>query len=440
MRILVDQSGYDLLNVGDVAMLQACVTRLRAHWPGAEIMVIAHDAERLASYCPGTVPIGRTLADRPVFRAVPRKPRLIAEQVWKIIAPYGAGRLGVRRRSWAVRPDRPRTAIQAVRAADLVVASGGGYVTDTWWWHAAGVLSLLALAQRLGKPTAMFGQGIGPIGRPGLRAQARAVLPGLAVLGLREAQIGRDLAISLGTTPEAITVTGDDAMELSAGAQVASGDALGVNLRVSGYAGVDPAAAKAVGTLLRDIAAGLRAPVIALPVSRYAADSDLDAIRALLGDGSGDGESVSDAGGQGQEEGQGGVALNDLVSPAALAAAAASCRAIVTGSYHAAVFALAQGVPAVCLTKSPYYDAKFDGLRALFPGACFIESLAAPDVAGRLRAAVDQAWDLPRPEREAARDAATRQRDAGRAAYARLRVQAGLDPVLATVGGAGPLA
>lgn len=235
MRILVDQSGYDLLNVGDVAMLQACVARLRARWPDAEIMVIAHDAERLASYCPGTVAIGRTLADLPFLSPLPRRPRLIAEQAWKMTAPYLCGRFGFRGRgaarnrlgSSSAGRGRPRTAIQAVYAADLVVASGGGYVTDTWWWHAAGVLSLLALAQRLGKPTAMFGQGIGPIGQPWLRAQTRSVLPGLAALGLREDQIGRDLALSLGTAPGVLALTGDDALELVTGTSVADGEALG---------------------------------------------------------------------------------------------------------------------------------------------------------------------------------------------------------------------
>src|SRR5207244_3068484 len=47
-RILVDQSGYDLLNVGDVAMLQSCVLRLWRLWPDAEIMVICHSPGRLA--------------------------------------------------------------------------------------------------------------------------------------------------------------------------------------------------------------------------------------------------------------------------------------------------------------------------------------------------------------------------------------------------------
>ena len=38
------------------------------------------------------------------------------------------------------------------------------------------------------------------------------------------------------------------------------------------------------------------------------------------------------------------------------------CRVVVTGSYHGAVFALAQGIPVVALVKSPYYVNKMAGL------------------------------------------------------------------------------
>ena len=413
-RILIDQSGYDLLNVGDVAMLQSCVIRLRRLWPGADIMVVCHAPERLASYCPGTTAIGQTLAGLPFFRMLPRRPRLAAEQAWKMAAPYFA-------RSRAVRPTRPRTAIQAVRAADLVVASGGGYVTDTWWWHGAGVLSLLRLAQRLGKPTAMFGQGVGPIserGRAGSRAlcrQARAVLPRLAVLGLREDRIGKDLAISLGVPSSAVAVTGDDALELIAagsavdgsahGGSAQRGGALGVSMRVSPYAGVDRTAAETVGHLVVQAAETFRAPIVTLPVSRYPVDGDLDALRALLH----------------PERSGADIVLHDLATPDALITVAADCRVIVTGSYHAAVFGLARGVPAVCLTRSAYYDAKFAGLRALFPGACLVVSLDQPDLAGRLGQAIDQAWHLPAQARDDARKAAAGQRQAGRQAYARFR-------------------
>ena len=410
-RILSDQSGYDLLNLGDAAMLQSCVIRLRQAWPEAEVMVICHAPDRLAAYCPGTIAIGRTFADWPAIRLLPRRPRLAAEQAWKMAAPYFCGRFPSRR----IRPGRPGTAIQAVRAADLIVASGGGYLTDTWWWHAVGVLSLLSLAQRLGKPTAMFGQGVGPIGDEGglsragraiLRRQARVVLPGLAVLGLREDRIGRDLALRLGTRPGALVVTGDDALELTPSeAGPPAGRALGFSMRVSAYAGVDSATAEAIRAPVLRAAEDHGAPIVGLPVSRYPVHGDLDALRTLLQ----------------AERSQTRIALNDLAAPGDLVTAAACCRAVVTGSYHAAVFGLAQGVPAVCLTRPRYYDAKFAGLAALFPGACFIVPLDQPDLAGRLRQAIDQAWDLPAPARAAAREAAARQRQAGREAYARFR-------------------
>ena len=407
-RILVDQSGYDLLNIGDAAMLQSCVLRLRKLWPDAEIRVICHAPQRLASYCPDTTAIGRTFADLPFFRILPRRPRLAAEQAWKIAAPYFCGRFRPRR----VRPGPPRT-------ADLVVASGGGYVSDTWWWHGAGVLSLLTLAQRLGKPTAMFGQALGPIraGRWGaLRVQARAVLPRLAVLGLREDRIGRDLALSLGAPADAVTVTGDDALELIPDASAPNGRALGLGMRVSAYAGVDQETAAAIAGLVVRAARAFRAPIMALPVSRYPVGNDLAALRALLCPKG----SPAD------------IILDDLDAPDALATAAARCRITVTGSYHAAVFGLALGVPAVCLTRSSYYDAKFAGLSALFPGACFVVSLDLPDFADRLRRAMDQAWHLPAPARGAARDAAARQRQAGREAYAQFRNAVEKDRMMCT--------
>jgi polysaccharide pyruvyl transferase WcaK-like protein len=235
MKVLVDHDGYDLLNLGGVAMLQACVVRLRQQWPEATIRVIAHAPDRLQQYCPGTIAIGRTFADSRYIQIFPRKARLASEQLWRIAGPQLRPKLGRGHGGDA----GPLTAIEAVRWADVVVAAGGGYLTDTWWWHAAGVLSLLDLAQSMGKPTAMFGQGIGPLRGHALRALACRVVPKLAVLGLREQVTGLGLALSFGTPPDVIRVTGDDAIEVIPGAVGApTGTALGVNIREADYAGV----------------------------------------------------------------------------------------------------------------------------------------------------------------------------------------------------------
>ena len=44
----------------------------------------------------------------------------------------------------------------------------------------------------------------------------------------------------------------------------------------------------------------------------------------------------------------------------------ARCRLVVTGSYHAALFALSMGVPAIGIATSRYYEDKFLGLADQF--------------------------------------------------------------------------
>ena len=274
----------------------------------------------------------------------------------------------------------------ALARADLVVSSGGGFLNDTFAVHAMGVLSLLAAAQRRGVPTAMFGQGLGPLTRPWLTALARRVLPRLRLLSLREEEAGIAILLNLNVEPDRVCMTGDDALRLAgAGQPAAYGDALGVNVRMSTYARVDQDDAerlrRALGTFLNR---GEAATIVSVPVSGYARDLDQASIRAIL-----------PAGIQ--------VAHDEAAStPAALAAATSRCRALMTGSYHAGVFALARGIPVVGLSRSRYYDLKFAGLRGLFPaGAVRVVSLDDPDAEAKITEALEAAWHTDRSTRDA---------------------------------------
>ena len=53
--------------------------------------------------------------------------------------------------------------LQAIDDADLVVVNGAGIMTDAFRESALGILATLDLAIRRDKPTAIFGQGFGPI-------------------------------------------------------------------------------------------------------------------------------------------------------------------------------------------------------------------------------------------------------------------------------------
>jgi polysaccharide pyruvyl transferase WcaK-like protein len=83
------------------------------------------------------------------------------------------------------------------------------------------------------------------------------------------------------------------------------------------------------------------------------------------------------------------------------------CRVVVTGAYHAAVFALAQGIPVVCLAKSRDYVAKFLGLEDQFGRGCETIFLDEPDALEKLADAIGRTWQsaelVRRPLQEAAR-------------------------------------
>ena len=53
-RVFIEHSSYDLLNIGDTAMLKTTVTRLQDRWPRARLQIITTSRERLTALCPGT--------------------------------------------------------------------------------------------------------------------------------------------------------------------------------------------------------------------------------------------------------------------------------------------------------------------------------------------------------------------------------------------------
>lgn len=402
MRILIDQSGYHLLNLGDIAMLQAAVARLHRAWPDARLEVISHAPERLERYCPLAQPATWINDGDPTMGRPSARVRAGLVQIHKALTPYVALRPVLRRRAGGGR--QPNGLLSAIAGADVVVGAGGGYINDSFWWHGAAVLSVLDLAQRLGKPTALFGQGLGPLAHRAVRRQARRVLPRVKLIGLREGVTGVPLLHSLGVDPDMVLVTGDDAIEvigIPAGGGV-TGRAIGLNLRVSSYSGVSDRGARTLVQAVEAFARKNATRIVGLPVSRFPRDSDLSSIRSTLGPAADE------------------AVLQDLETPESLVDAVQDCRVVVTGSYHAAVFALTRGIPAICCSSSAYYDQKFSGLAAQFPG-CSIVRLDDPELGSTVEHALESAWEGADSVHPRALEAAQEQLALGRAAYRRFK-------------------
>jgi polysaccharide pyruvyl transferase WcaK-like protein len=227
------------------------------------------------------------------------------------------------------------------------------------------------------------------------------VLPNVDTIALREARSSRPLLMSLGVGLDRVVTTGDDAIELAYEERPAVlGRAVGINLRLARAAGATERDIEPVREGLRRFLRDCPAPVVGLPIARQR-ELDVQAIQQMLA-------------------GHDGDVGQDLDTPLKVIRRTGLCRIVVTGAYHAAVFALAQGVPAVCLARTRYFHEKFLGLADQFGAGCHLVSLDDEDLAGALARTMTMAWDEAPVVREPLRRAAARQIAQGLAAYQRL--------------------
>jgi polysaccharide pyruvyl transferase WcaK-like protein len=223
------------------------------------------------------------------------------------------------------------------------------------------------------------------------------------VIALRERRRGPALLERAGVATSRIVVTGDDAIELAHAQRPEElGHDLGVCLRVAGYSPVSDRARSSVAAALRSAAhefgAGL-SPVIISEVRSEDRRSTLPLVRGF--------ERVRRP-------------LGRFARPQDVAAQVGRCRVVVTGAYHAAVFALSQGIPVVALTSSTYYDDKFLGLGDMFSTGVDLVRLEDDDLADRLCAAVRSSWKRAPEERPALLTSAVQQIALGRRTFERV--------------------
>lgn len=385
-RVLIDPGSHHLLNLGDVAMLQVCVERLRGLWSHPDLRALTVAPELLDRLCPGVAAIDATGR----YDLVAAPPRLRGPR------PVARARLAFegRRRGGAV-----AAYVAELLAADVLVLSGRGGLTDAFADEAGAVLAELELAAAIGLPTALLGQGLGPLDDPRLREQAARVLPSVRLIALREERGAARVLAPAGVDAARTVVTGDDAIEPAFRARRAPDDQrrLGINVRVAAYSGIGAAEAEAVARAASRVAERHGAELQPIAISTHPAENDHGALATVLGDRP--------------------PPPND---PAGAIELIGGCRTAVVGSYHAAVFALAQGIPAVGLAASPYYAEKFRGLAAQFGAGCRVVELDRPGGLDEVEPALEELWRDAPALRDELLAAAERQIERGHDAYARL--------------------
>ena len=422
--ICIDPGSYNCRNVGDFAMLQVAVARWKAMWPSASIDIVTDAPDALAPLGSNVTPLSvkarsswlqahvlgrfhsllpsaaaasveamerrlKMETARPLERALTLKHRLIGEDAESV------SRL-----------------LRSLRRADVVMLTGAGIMTDAFFQSASAILDTLEIAIR--RPlqrrpvTAIFGQGFGPLDNPVLRRKAAAVLPHIDLIAIRERRASLPLLLELGVRPERIIVTGDDAIELAYERRKPEFErGIGINVRVAYYANTDRSVLSLVGDALQAAAGRYEAPLVPVPISLQQGGIDAAAIQELLG-------------GHAHRTDSGA----SLKTPAEVIDQVGRCRVVVTGSYHGAVFALAQGIPAIALVRSTYYENKFAGLADQFGGGLELVHMDAPAFRQQLDAALARAWSTAERVRPMLLEAAARQIALSRSAHSHVAERA----------------
>jgi polysaccharide pyruvyl transferase WcaK-like protein len=423
MRVIVatglNTGDAEFKNMGDVAMLQVAVNRLLGLWPAGRIEVLTESPSQLARYCPGATPLPREgcrcwVADRIIlgrfhqFLPTWVSARLSAlKRLLKMRRP-ALLELLIRLRLSFRRDDRRRDFegfLEALKKTDLLVVCGsGGFADSCRGWNVS-ILGTMEAATVRGIPVVMFGQGMGPLNDPLVLRRAKDVLPGVSLITLRGSRGGLSLLKAIGVSSAAVLTAGDEAIELAYEARVEEpGSALGVNLRIAPYASVRTDIVEVVGSALQEFGRRHQIALLPIPIAFHEYANDHQIIRRLL------------AGFD--DESDGGLSLD---TPLALIKQTSRCRIVVTGAYHAAVFALAQGIPVVCLSDSPYYLAKFQGLQDLFCVGCAIVTLGESDLPNKLVAAMDRLWNAAESVRSPLLQSARSQVEISRGAYQQIQ-------------------
>lgn len=403
MKILVDNGCYERGNIGDIAMLKVACFRFLELWPNAQIFVVTDAPTTVKAYIPHALPVNsadKAALQRP-FSIIGKLKAIVPGRFhsfvlrFEIMLRSSFPNLALKWRRMVFRQDadeirRAQLFLDLVKSVDLVVITGGGSITDVFYYQAISTLELLILGKIQGKIVCALGQGLGPIKDKTVWHLAQRALRLCDLIALREGIDGPRLTSALGAHPDRVMITGDDAIEPAfMNRPIAIGGSIGVNIRLHGYSGLTPDHFSALRSAIRKFASEVNGDIKVIPI---AFNDDYDDI-----------QSTCDMLGLDHDLSWPVPRVDDVIRTIA------SCRIVITGGYHAAVFALSQGISAVALICSSYYSSKFGGLSHQFGGRMGIVDLRTPGWEQSMQAVLQNVWSNAEDARDDLIAAAQRQ-------------------------------
>lgn len=362
MRILIQNSGYHLKNYGDLAMLVSAYDQILRLHPDAVLRIFTSDPDELRLHCPKASPVsaelglrwaeGGLLARRIVKKLDRSFPRWTSFWMDKRLRKARQVRLFERIIAfYNFRYHRQINQLwDEIESADIIIATGGGFLTTTFFGQGRAVLATMAIAEEMRKRIAFFGQGVGPFEGKFSFMEKHVVnlFRKSFYIGFRENIYSSQFVRKYSLTNTEFTF--DDAvMSCSREESLATGserNTLGVNLRIAEYSGLDQSFLQRFSVVMSRVSAAKEISLVPLPIALGSGDSDVRALSELA--------ELSNFTFETEIE---------LSSVDAILKRVSCCKVIVTCSYHAGVFGACYGIPVILISANGYYDQKLQGLQ-----------------------------------------------------------------------------
>lgn len=267
---------------------------------------------------------------------------------------------------------RPRSDLNSF---DVVLMAGGGNL-NSYWPNLVAVRTAIAAAARAARvPYILSGQGVGPISNE-IVPMLSFLVAGASAVATRDLPSRRMLE-QLVPNSNHISMVGDDALGLSCDSPLTARNKLariGVPLdrpllafqaRDVDYVGFSRQELQATARIVDDFAADRGYIVVAVPINAQPHGPEVNLLLELTH--------------SGPRRAPWHVA-NHSGDVAAISGMIKICTAVMTHSYHVAVFALENRVPTLLFARTEYYHLKAEALRSAF--GIPVSLVASPNLSG----------------------------------------------------------
>ena len=393
VMLVADVGGLTDFHAGDEAILTARLAWIRKAFPGMRPLLLSEDPAYTAKkhQC-GAV-------------QEPQLPPGFEEKQWFFRVHRHAPSLA--REHLLRQMPGARATLQALRECGLLYICGGGNLRSAYrrllWLR-----SLLAMhAQAHHIPVVVTGVQIGPDLAPDERRVLSQWMPRCAIVGMRDDGASWRLARELGIPDDRLIMTGDDALDLEARPpstdvkRITDRPAIGLSLHQQDNSVSRPEFLSQLTQVLKPWLQACASDVVFLP-HRYSVKPERDDVRLAR-------ELIQALGGS--------MTCHDAADTdgdeQVLKHLTGKCQFLLTTQFHAAVFAMSQGIPVCAIAQDGYTAEKLNGLFKYLGLETRALNWRAPDLGAKIQAAwlerdtaalqVRTAWDKALPGYHATR-------------------------------------